>query len=157
MNENKKKELIRSAKFTLLSISAGIIEISLSELLNAVTPLPKWATYLIALVVSVVYNFTINRKVTFHSVANIPVAMAKVAGYYCVFTPLSTWLEHFLTASLGWYSVFATGLNMILNFVTEFLFTRFVVYGKQVDNDPKYIEKENQKSKKALEDSVKDE
>lgn len=153
---NKKKELIRSVKFLLFSISAGIIELVLSELLNAVTPLPEWASYLIALVVSVIYNFTINRKVTFHSAANVPIAMLKVAGYYCVFTPLSTLLEDYLTATLGWYSIFATILNMVINFVTEFLFTRFVVYGKQVDNDAKYVEKEAKKSKKALEQATKD-
>ena len=153
---NKKKELIRSVKFLLFSISAGVIELVLSELLNAVTPLPEWASYLIALVVSVIYNFTINRKVTFHSAANVPIAMLKVAGYYCVFTPLSTMLEHYLTATLGWYSIFATILNMLINFVTEFLFTRFVVYGKQVDNDAKYVEKEAKKSKKALEQATKD-
>lgn len=150
MSSTKKKELIRSVKFLLLSVSAGAIQLGLSELLNAVTPLPEWASYLIALIVSVLYNFTINRKVTFHSAANIPIAMLKVAGYYCVFTPLSTLLEDYLTATLGWYSVFATILNMVLNFITEFLFTRFVVYGKQVDNDAKYMEKEAKRSQKAL-------
>lgn len=151
---NKKKELIRSVKFLLFSISAGVIELTLSELLNAFTPLPEWAAYLIALIVSVIYNFTINRKVTFHSAANVPVAMLKVAGYYCVFTPLSTLLEDYLTATLGWYSIFATILNMVLNFITEFLFTRFVVYGKQVDNDKRYIEKESKKTAKQLEEAA---
>ena len=148
---NNKKELIRSIKFLLFSISAGVIQLVLSELLNAFTPLPPWASYLIALVVSVLYNFTINRKVTFHSAANIPMAMLKVAGYYCVFTPLSTYFEHYLTDSLGWIPILATLTNMVINFVTEFLFTRFVVYGKQVDNDKKYIEKEAERAKKNLE------
>ena len=34
---------------------------------------------------------------------------------------------------------------MFLNFVTEFLFTYFVVYGKQVYNDSRNIEKESEK------------
>lgn len=156
MKDDKKKELIRSVKFLLFSVSAGAIQLALSELLNAVTPLPAWASYLIALVVSVLYNFTINRKVTFHSAANIPIAMLKVAGYYCVFTPLSTLLEHYLTDTLGWLSIFATVLNMVLNFITEFLFTRFVVYGKQVDNDAKYVQKEANKAKRELEKATKD-
>ena len=141
MKRIEKKEWIRSLKFLLFSISAGVIQIASFTLFNEFTPLPKWASYLIALVLSVLYNFTLNRKFTFHSAANIPVAMLKVFFYYLVFTPLSTLLEKYLTETCGWNEYLVTLLNMILNFVTEFLFTRFVVYGKQVDNDKKYLEK----------------
>lgn len=141
MNDQKKKELIRSVKFTLFSISAGVIQIVSFTLMEMFTDLPYWPRYLISLVLSVLYNFTINRKFTFHSAANIPIAMLKVFGYYCVFTPLTTIGGHFLVESLHWNDYLVEILSMILNFVTEFLFTRFLVYGKQVDNSKSYLEK----------------
>lgn len=142
MNNQKKKELIRSVKFTLFSISAGVIQFVAFTLLETLTSLPYWVCYLIPLILSVLYNFTVNRQFTFHSAANIPIAMLKVFGYYCVFTPLSTFGGSFLVDSLGWNDFLVQILSMILNFVTEFLFTRFVVYGKQVDNSKSYLEKQ---------------
>lgn len=141
MYDQKKKELIRSVKFTLFSISAGVIQIGSFTLMEMFTDLPYWPRYLISLVLSVLYNFTINRKFTFHSAANIPIAMLKVFGYYCVFTPLTTIGGHFLVESLHWNDYLVEILSMILNFVTEFLFTRFLVYGKQVDNSKSYLER----------------
>lgn len=135
----ERKETIRALNFTLLSITAGIIEIGAFTLLSEVANLPYWPAYLIALVLSVLYNFTINRKVTFHSAANIPIAMLKVFGYYCVFTPLSTIGGDYLTDRCGWNKYLVVAITMILNFVTEYLFTRFLVYGKQVDNDKTFI------------------
>ena len=127
------KELLRVAKFTLFSISAGLIEIAAFALLNELLKLPHWLSYLVALVLSVLWNFTLNRKYTFKSAANVPVAMLKVAAYYAVFTPLSTGLEHWMTAGLGWNEYLATGINMVLNFATEFLYQRFFVFGKSID------------------------
>ena len=137
METNKKKEWIRVAKFTLFSISAGLIEIVSFALLNELLHLPYWMSYLIALVLSVLWNFTLNRKFTFKSAANVPLAMLKVACYYAVFTPLSTLLEHQLAGNLGWNEYLVTAINMILNFVTEFLFQRFVVYRNSVDTAEK--------------------
>ena len=148
---NKKKELIRTLKFVLFSISAGVIQIVSFTLLTEFTGLSYWPCYLISLVLSVLYNFTINSKFTFHSAANVPIAMLKVFLYYLVFTPLSTIGGNFLVESLGWNEYLVELLSMLLNFITEFLFTRFVVYGKQIDNDQKYIEKESKKTKKKLE------
>ena len=92
---------------------------------------------------SVLWNFTLNRKFTFKSAANVPVAMLKVACYYAVFTPLSTLLEHHLAANLGWNEYLVTGINMLLNFATEFLYQRFFVFGKSIDSAPaKQKEKE---------------
>ena len=132
---NKRKELIRTLKFTPFSISAGLIQEGTFLLMYNVLHWDYWPSYLISLVLSVVYNFTVNRKFTFHSAANVPVAMAKVFGYYCVFTPLSTIGGEWLVKQCGWNGNLVQILTMLLNFVTEFLFTRFVVYGKQVDND----------------------
>ena len=137
MESNKKKELWRVVKFTLFSVSAGLIEIVSFALLNELLHLPYWLSYLAALVLSVLWNFTLNRKFTFQSAANVPVAMLKVAGYYAIFTPLSTLLEHLLAGKLGWNEYLVTGVNMALNLVTEFLFQRFVVYRNSIDTAKK--------------------
>ena len=129
------KEFIRVVKFTLFSLSAGLIEIGAFTLLNEILHLDYWVSYLIALVLSVVWNFTLNRKYTFKSATNIPIAMLKVALFYAVFTPLSTWLEHWYTTGLGWNEYVATILNMLLTFVTEFLYQRFFVFGKSLDTN----------------------
>ena len=137
MESNKKKEFLRMVKFTLFSISAGLIEIVSFTLLNELLHLPYWLSYLIALVLSVLWNFTLNRTFTFQSAANVPIAMLKVACYYAVFTPLSTWLEHQLAGNLGWNEYLVTGINMALNFVTEFLYQRFFVYRNSIDTAKK--------------------
>ena len=130
-----KKELLRSLKFLLFSISAGVIQLGGFAVLNELLHLEYWLSYLIALVASVLWNFTFNRRYTFKSTENIGRAMLLVALYYCVFTPLSTWLEHILAGSLGWNEYLVTVINMLLNFVTEFLFQRFVVYRKSLDTN----------------------
>jgi len=130
---NRGKEWIRVLKFTFFSISAGLIEIGAFALLNELLRLPYWLSYLVALVLSVLWNFTLNRKYTFKSAANVPVAMLKVAIYYAIFTPLSTALEHWITTGLGWNEYLATAINMLLNFSTEFLYQRFFVFGKSID------------------------
>ena len=132
-----KREWGRVLKFTLFSISAGAIEMASFALLNEFTGLPYWPCYLAALVLSVLWNFTLNRKFTFQSAANVPVAMAKVAAYYAVFTPLSTWLGNYLASTLLWNEYLVTILNMLLNFTTEFLYQRFFVFGKSIDSAKK--------------------
>ena len=131
-----RKEVLRGVKFLFFSISAGLIEIGTFTLLNEVVHLPYWGSYLIALTLSVLWNFTLNRKFTFQSAANVPVAMLKVLGYYLVFTPLSTLLEHYLTG-IGWNEYLVTVLNMVINFVTEFLYQRFFVFGSSLDTNGK--------------------
>lgn len=130
---NKKKEFIRTVKFTLFSISAGVIQIASFTLLKELAALKDWQSYLISLILSVVWNFTLNRKFTFHSANNVPLAMLKVAVYYVVFTPLSTWGEAALTEGLLWNGYLVTAIMMITNFVTEYLYDRFVVFGKSID------------------------
>lgn len=128
------KETLRAIKFTLFSISAGIIQIVSFTLLNELTPLSEHISYLIALVLSVLWNFTFNRRYTFQSAGNVPKAMALVALFYCVFTPLSTWLVKALVGA-GWNEYVATVLNMIINFVTEFLYDKFVVFRNDADTN----------------------
>ncbi len=128
-------EWARVAKFTLFSASAGLIEIGAFALLNEALRLPYWLSYLAALVLSVLWNFTLNRRFTFRSAANVPAAMLKVALYYALFTPASTALEHWYTDRIGWNEYAATALNMLLNFATEFLYQRFFVFGKSIDTN----------------------
>lgn len=135
MKKEKKAELLRSVKFTLFSISAGVIQIGSFTLLNELFHLDYWVSYLAALVLSVLWNFTLNRRYTFHSANNVPVAMLKVALFYAVFTPASTWLEHWLTTGCGWNEYLVTAINMVLNFVLEFLYDRFFVFRGSIDTN----------------------
>ena len=130
-----RKELLRSLKFLLFSISAGIIEIAAFSLFNELTNWSYWPCYLIALVLSVLWNFTLNRRYTFQSASNVPKAMALVFAFYCVFTPLSTWLGHWLADVLGWNEYLVTAINMVSNFVLEFLYDRFVVFRDSLDTN----------------------
>jgi len=131
----KKKEFMRAVKFTLFSISAGLIQIISFTLLNEFTGLSYWVAYLISLVLSVVWNFTLNRQYTFKSANNVPVAMFKVFLFYLVFTPLSTLLERYIVDTLHWSEYIATGINMILNFVLEYLYDRFFVFKDSIDTN----------------------
>ena len=131
----KRKEFFRALKFVLFSASAGIIELVVFTLLNELIGLPYWLCYLVALVASVVWNFTLNRKFTFQSANNVPRAMLLVALFYAVFTPLSTMLEHYLTEGLHWNEYLATGINMALNLTTEYLYDRFVVFRGSIDTN----------------------
>lgn len=130
-----KKEFWRVVKFTLFSISAGAIQMGSFALLNELSGLDYWPCYLISLTLSVLWNFTLNRKFTFQSAANVPVAMLKVLGYYLVFAPVSTVLGSFLADTLFWNEYIVEVLMMLLNFVTEFLFQRFFVFGKSLDTN----------------------
>lgn len=128
-----KENVIQMMKFTLFSISAGVIQVITFTLLFEVAHLIYWPAYLTALILSVLWNFTLNRKFTFKSANNIPIAMFKVALYYAVFTPLSTWWGHELSL-IGWNEYVILGLTMITNLVTEFLFTKYVVYKNSINS-----------------------
>lgn len=129
-----KKEFLRTLKFTLFSVSAGVIQIGSFTLMEELLHWTHWVAYLISLVLSVLWNFTLNRKYTFHSANNVPIAMLKVAGFYAVFTPFSTWWTAVLTGpSLAWNEYLVVAGTMIINFVTEYLFDRFFVFGKSID------------------------
>lgn len=135
MSKGKNKEAIRAVKFALFSVSAGIIEVLSFTLLTSLTNWPYWPRYLIALVLSVIWNFTLNRRYTFRSANNVPVAMMKVFAFYLVFTPTTTLLGNYLAETCGWNDYLVTGLNMSLNFVSEFLYDRFFVFGKTLDTN----------------------
>ena len=135
-----KKEWMRAAKFVLFSASAGLIQIGLFTLLNELARWSYWPCYLLALTASVVWNFTLNRKFTFRSAGNVPKAMALVLAYYAVFTPLSTVGGSWLADTRGWNEYLVTALNMLLNFVTEYLYDTFVVFSGSIDSAAKRTE-----------------
>lgn len=127
--ETQKKSFAQPLKFLLFSVSAGIIQVGTFSLLEIFIR-DYWIPYLISLVLSVVWNFTLNRRYTFKSAANVPVAMAKVFAFYLVFTPLSTWLGN-LAEGAGVHDFLILAVTMVSNFVLEFLFCKFVVYRGQ--------------------------
>ena len=121
-------------KFTLFSISAGLIQIAVFTLMETVFHLPYWPSYLTALVLSVLWNFTFNRRYTFRSDASVARSMLLVALFYAGFTPVSTWWGHALTTA-GWNDFLVLAGTMVINFVTEFLYQRFVVYRNRIDTN----------------------
>lgn len=133
--ENRGKEFLRVVKFIGFSISAGVIEILSFTFLDKLTGWHYWPKYLIALVLSVLWNFTLNRKFTFQSANNVPKAMALVALFYLVFTPTTTILGNFLAEDLHWNEYLVTGINMALNLSTEYLYDRFVVFRGTIDTN----------------------
>ena len=133
MNKDR-KSVWQALKFTLFSVSAGIIQVGSFALLEIFIQ-DYWIPYLISLILSILWNFTLNRRYTFKSAANIPVAMAKVFGFYLVFTPLSTYLGN-LAEKHGAHDFLILAVTMAANFVLEFLFCKFVVYRGQEDTLP---------------------
>ena len=128
---NSKKQLLQTVKFTLFSASAGIIQVGAFALLELFIK-DYWIPYLISLVLSILWNFTLNRRYTFKSAVNVPIAMAKVFGFYLVFTPLSTYLGN-LAEGVGVNDFLILVVTMLTNFVLEFLFCKLVVYRGQED------------------------
>lgn len=147
MKNKKSSELLRTVKYACFAASAGVIQLVSTAVLEKVG-LEHWISYLIGLVLSVIWNFTLNRKYTFQSANNVPVAMAKVAVYYLIFTPLSTWWTKALDAASFWGALTTVEIlgmkgnelivqvgTMLVNFVTEFLYQRFFVFGKSIDTN----------------------
>lgn len=134
---DKKKEFLRTVKFILFSISAGLIQTVSFTLLNELLHLRYWISYLVALGLSVLWNFTLNRKFTFQSANNVPIAMLKVALFYLIFIPLSTWWTAALTEKVGINEYIVLIGTMLVNFVTEYLYQRFIVFGKSIDTATK--------------------
>lgn len=130
MNNKENKEHI--IKFILFSVSAGVIQTITFTIIHEVIKLVYWPSYLIALTLSVLWNFTLNRKFTFKSAANIPLAMFKVFCFYLVFTPLSTWWGDRLTTN-GMNAYIVLGGTMITNLLLEFLYTKYYVYKNQIN------------------------
>lgn len=142
-----KTEVFRALKYLLFACSAGVIQVVSFTLLNEVIGLIYWPAYLIALVLSVIWNFTFNRKFTFRTISNVGIAMLLIVAYYAVFTPLSTWWGDALTG-VGWNEYLVLAITMVINLVTEYLFYTFVIYKRSIDSalkNKKNIDEKKQK------------
>ncbi len=145
--ETKGKEVKRAIKFALFSASAGIIQLVSYTILDTVLGWTWAPSYLVALVLSVIWNFTFNRKFTFKSANNVPIAMLKVFAYYCVFTPATLFLGAYLSDGMldgsvpffenpvGIPGIVTTLINMLINLITEFLYQRYFVFKDSVDTN----------------------
>lgn len=139
MDTQKKKELLRSLKFLCFSVSAGVIELASFSILSIFLSDEYYVIKaFISLSLSVIWNFTFNRKFTFKSASSVPIAMLKVLCYYIVFAPLSIFLaDLYLVKTLQWNEFIVKFVTMLVNFVTEFLYQRFFVFGKSLDTNNK--------------------
>ncbi len=126
-------------KFVLFSISAGVIQVIVFTLMLELLHIAYWGSYLTALIASVIYNFTVNRRFTFKSANNIPLAMIQLGIYYAIFTPLSTWWGAALVG-IGWIEYIVLGLTMITNLVTEFCVNRFIIYRNSMNTRDSHIQ-----------------
>ena len=138
MTANKKEGLVQAFKFLCFSLSAGVIQVAVFSLLELIL-LPYWISYLVALIASVVWNFTLNREFTFKSANNIPIAMLKVAAFYAVFTPLSTIGGNALE-SIGWNDFLVLALSMLTNFVLEFFYSKYFVFRGSINTNKRATE-----------------
>ena len=163
MAEKKNETVIQAIKFVLFSMSAGVIQVLVfnlltflfgyadlsNEVLNQIVNANYGLKYIVALVCSVVWNFTFNRKFTFKSANNIPVAMLKVLAYYAVFTPVTAVLGTMATNGFGWTEPgdwrqnVVLGVTMLLNLTTEFIYDKYVVFK---ESKPKEQENEGDES-----------
>lgn len=152
-----KAALIQAIKFTLLSITAAGVEVASFALMVWINSLtgwfPFWVSQSVSIALSVIYNFTVNRHFTFKSANNVPIAMLKVALFYVFFIPLTSWGGQILS-NMGWADWLLKGISLLLNFVGEFLWWKFVVFrGSENTNSlaVKQAEKSRQKSVSAAE------
>ena len=132
----KKSNWWQAIKFTLFSISAGIIQMGVFLLLNEVIGWSFWPSHLISVTLSVVWNFTFNRKYTFKASNNVPIAMLLVLAFYALFIPASVFGGNALEAA-GWNAILVEALMMIINFATEFVWQKFVVFNSKIVPDKK--------------------
>ena len=130
----KTQEWVRILKFVLFSASAGVIQFGSFALLNELTTWRYWPCYLISLILSILWNFTFNRRFTFKSNANFTRAMLLVLAFYAVFTPATTILGDWLAEDIQWNEYIVQIINMLLNLTLEYIYQRFVVYRNRIDN-----------------------
>ena len=132
---SKTQEFIRFIKFLAFSISAGVIQFGSFTLMTEVIGWDSfWGPHIISVVLSVIWNFTFNRKFTFKSANDVPIAMTLVLAYYVVFTPASAFGGQALE-DIGWNGLLVEALMMVINFVTEFFYQRYVVFRNSLNTN----------------------
>lgn len=130
-----KENILQTVKFALFSASAGIIQIATYTLFYEACHFKEWIAYLISLVLSVLWNFTFNRKFTFKSANNVPIACLKSRLIIACSLRSSTWFTKYATTDLMWNNYLVEALCMVTNFVTEFLYDRFVVFRNSMNTN----------------------
>ena len=135
MDQKRNKNVMEAVRFLLFSISAGIIQTLSFTLFKEVFHLIYWPSYLMALILSVVWNFTVNRNFNFKKAPNIPLAMLKIGIYYLIFTPISTYAGDYF-ARLGTNNYLILFCTMFVNLITEFCVYKFIVFGKNAPEKP---------------------
>jgi len=138
-DQNIKKEAIL---FTLFSLSAGVIQLLSFTILDLITPWNYWPKYLISIVLSVLWNFTFNRKVTFKGTNNVYLAMTLTFLFYVAFIPITTVLGDYFEVQLHVPEYLILAVTMLLNFVLEFLYTKYIVYYKNRKEEQVKLNKE---------------
>ncbi|MDE6442035.1 MAG: GtrA family protein [Clostridia bacterium] len=132
----KKQQFFQFLKFTLFSISAGIIQILSTTILHQWTGWLLnyyWLAYIIGLTLSVIWNFTFNRKFTFKAANNIPLAMALVILYNCIIVvPLALGGDALVALWGDDWGILVTAISLLINFITEFFWDKFVVFNAKV-------------------------
>lgn len=123
----RRAEWFRILKFVLFSISAGVIQIVTFTILSEVVHWTFWPSHLIALALSVIWNFTFNRKFTFKSSDNVPKSMFLAFLFYVPFTPATVFGGQALV-NVGWNSLLVEGITMILNFILEYFYSKYVTF-----------------------------
>lgn len=149
--KEKRKGVLQFIKYALCAASAGIIQLALFSILQAVIPqsgktirfivedmdLVTFISTTVALCASILWNFTFNRKFTFKDAGNVPKAMLLAFLFYVPFYPFQTWYVHTIKSLLlGPLSTQASGIIaegsvMVINFVLEFMWQKFVVFRKR--------------------------
>lgn len=131
---SKKQQFIQFLKFLAFSISAGVIQfLSFSVLYEWTGWLEWWPSHLISVTLSVIWNFTFNRKFTFKSASNVPLAMILIIIYYAAYIPASVFGGNALEA-IGWNGLLVEAIMMVINFITEFFWDKYIVFNDKVVN-----------------------
>lgn len=147
MSKEKIKKIFstQEVKFFFFSISAALVEIISFFILRNVFKINIEISQSISIALSVIYNFTINRKYTFKSTNNIYIAMLKVAIFYIFFIPFSAFGSKALER-LGIPDVVIKTISLLLNGIGEFLWWKYVVFydkNEKKNSENRLIKKEN--------------
>lgn len=142
-----KENIIQVVKFVAFSLGSGVIQTVVFTVLNEFMHFDYWQSYLPAIFLGVLYGFTVNRRFTFKSANNVPVAMAKLAFYYCIFIPTSTYLGN-LAENKGVNEYIVLVVTMLANLTTAFLVNRLWIYRNSMNtNDLAQKEKTKKETK----------
>ena len=143
----KKQQFFQFVKFTLFSVSAGVIQLLSTTILHQWTGWLSnyyWLAYIIGLTLSVIWNFTFNRKFTFKATNNVPLAMALVILYNCIIVvPLAFGGDALVNLWGEQWGILVTAISLLINFITEFFWDKFIVFKRAVtDRILKFIKKQ---------------